>query len=147
MAFIIEARTQTNATSLRRRPQEHPSLRLEGEFRDAVPASVFVGGIRLKCTCYAKVVMASGGSSGSAPTRLAMDIDGIVTAPSGEPMPTPKVVASAGLDFPDVDYRLTGTAFVQAVDSVRAELHHATLQIKGWVNLESGELEVEARPL
>jgi hypothetical protein len=76
--------------------------------------------------------------------HVAVDIRGSVQTPSWSRLPSPGIVAALGYDFPDEDLRMTGTALFRTIAPRYAHLDGAIGRIEGWVNLASGELEVEA---
>ncbi len=124
-----------------------PAYRIEGELREVVPVGAFGDAIRLLSRCDAKVLTAMAGTTGPAVGRVSLDVNGVVMAPDGFSMPLPAAIATPGFEFPDLDFRLTGTAYIRAVEHGLAQLEGSTVSIEGWVNFESGELVVEALPL
>lgn len=130
-------------------PQHAPGsdYQLEGEFREVAPVGVFADGIRFLSKCAATVVSEMPGPFGTRGGRVSMDVNGFVSPLDGSPMPPLAVVGAPGFDFPDLDFRLTGTAYVRSTEPRDADLDGSVVSIEGWVNFESGELEVEARTL
>ncbi len=127
-------------------PQRAPSstYQLEGEFRDVAPVCAFADGIRFLSRCVATVVSEVPGSLKTRDRRVSMDINGFVSPLDGSPMPSPAVIGAPGFDFPDLDFRLTGSAYIRSTEPRDAHLDGSVVAIEGWVNFESGELEVEA---
>ena len=140
MALMIDTHWPARDASPAPGHEPEPIFRLEGEFRELAPLSVFADGLRFMSTCDARVVESAPRLSGTRDGRVSIDVIGFV-------MPPAEAVAAAGFDFPDLDYCLTGSAHVRSADPQHAQLGQTVVSIKGWVNFESGELEVEARSL
>jgi hypothetical protein len=77
--------------------------------------------------------------------RVALDVRGYVVPPPGAPVPPLEALLEPGFEFPDVPFRVTGSAFARTVAPEYQYLNRATIVIEGYVNLGTGELVVEAR--
>jgi hypothetical protein len=75
---------------------------------------------------------------------VSLDIRGYVVASADSSLPRPEAISARSCDFPDHDYRVTGSALVRSADPSYAGLDGLTASIEGWINFESGEVEVEA---
>ena len=124
-----------------------PVYRIEGEFRDVVPQGTFAGSIRFLSRCEATILAVTSGITDPTAEHVSLDINGLVVAPDGVSMPLQAVASTPGFEFPDLDFRVTGSAYIRAAEAGRTQLDGSVVSIEGWVNFESGELEVEARPL
>lgn len=77
--------------------------------------------------------------------RVSLHVRGYVVPPEGMQMPPLEVVASPGFAFPDVDFRVTGSALMKTVAPGCTRLNRTVAIIEGTANLSSGRLRVEAR--
>ena len=154
-----------------RRAVEHGGLicRIEGELKGSSGFSRCSEGMRAVHTLEASVVggpyagekltgldeftirpdgtvrMAGAQTSSSGRLSLALQLLGSITPAAGLEWPSPQAMARPGYEFPDADLPLRGTALLRATDEDRPDLDGVTATIEGWLNFESGELEVEAR--
>jgi hypothetical protein len=79
--------------------------------------------------------------------RVALDVRGYVVPPPGAPVPPLEAFLAPGFEFPDVAFRVTGSALAKTAAPEFAYLNRTTIVIEGHVNLATGELVVEARAL
>ena len=77
--------------------------------------------------------------------RVAVDVRGYVTPPPGAPAPPLDAVLTPGFEFPDVPFRVTGSALAATTAPEHAHLNRATIVVEGTVNMGTGELDVTAR--
>ena len=77
--------------------------------------------------------------------RVALDVRGYVVPPAGMAVPPLEALLEPGFQFPDVAFRVTGSALAATADPEYAYLNRTTIVIEGSVNLGTGELVVEAR--
>lgn len=77
--------------------------------------------------------------------RIALDVRGYVVPPAGAPVPPLTAVLAPGFEFPDVPFRVTGTALAATTSPEHAHLNSATIIVEGTVNMATGELDVTAR--
>lgn len=77
--------------------------------------------------------------------RVALDVRGYVVPPAGAPVPPLAALLQPGFEFPDVAFRVTGTALAATTAPEHAHLNRATILVEGSVNMGSGELDVTAR--
>ncbi|HEY1282379.1 MAG TPA: hypothetical protein VGF22_22045 [Acidimicrobiales bacterium] len=77
--------------------------------------------------------------------RVALDVRGYVVPPPGAPVPPLEALLAPGFEFPDVPFRVTGSALATTAAPGYEYLNRATIVIEGHVNLSNGELVVEAR--
>jgi hypothetical protein len=77
--------------------------------------------------------------------RVAIHVRGYVVPPAGAPAPPLEAVAQPGFEFPDVPFRVTGTALVSTTSEAFAHLNRSAVVIEGTVNMATGRLAVEAR--
>lgn len=77
--------------------------------------------------------------------RVALDVRGYVVPPPGAPVPPLEALLAPGFEFPDVPFRVTGSAFVSTADPLLQYLNGTTVVIEGTVNMGTGSLDVEAR--
>jgi len=77
--------------------------------------------------------------------RVALDVRGYVVAPEGAPVPPLDAVLQPGFAFPDVPFRVTGTAIAATTSREHAHLNRSTILVEGTVNMGTGELDVTAR--
>jgi hypothetical protein len=77
--------------------------------------------------------------------RIALDVRGSVVPPDGAPVPPLSALLEPGFEFPDVPFRVTGSAFAATTSPEFAELNWVTIVIEGEVNMGTGALDVTAR--
>lgn len=77
--------------------------------------------------------------------RVSVDVRGYVVPPEGIEMPPLEVLASPGFEFPDLDFRVTGSALLRTADSRYEYLNRTVAVLEGTVNMGTGRLAVEAR--
>lgn len=78
-------------------------------------------------------------------TRVGLHVRGYVVPPAGMEVPPLDIIASPGFQFPDVDFRVTGSALIKTADPAYAGLNRTVAVIEGKVNMATGRLAVEAR--
>jgi hypothetical protein len=76
--------------------------------------------------------------------RVALDVRGYVTPPEGAPVPPLAALLAPGFEFPDVPFRVTGSALAATTSPEFAHLNGTTLVIEGHVNMATGALDVSA---
>lgn len=77
--------------------------------------------------------------------RVSVDVRGYVVPPEGVEMPPLEVLASPGFEFPDLDFRVTGSALMRTEDPRYEHLNRTVAVLEGTVNMGTGRLAVEAR--
>ena len=77
--------------------------------------------------------------------RIALDVRGYVVPPPGTPVPPLDAMLDPDFAFPDVPFRVTGSALARTAVPEFEYLNRTAIVIEGQVNLGSGELVVEAR--
>jgi hypothetical protein len=77
--------------------------------------------------------------------RLSLHVRGYVVPPEAMVMPPLEVVASPGFAFPDVEFRVTGSALIRTAAPGCERLNRTVAVIEGKANLATGSLRVEAR--
>lgn len=77
--------------------------------------------------------------------RVSVDVRGYVVPPEGVEMPPLEVLASPGFEFPDLDFRVTGSALMRTADPRYEHLNRTVAVLEGTVNMGTGRLAVEAR--
>src|SRR5690606_33577138 len=77
--------------------------------------------------------------------RVALDVRGYVVPPAGAPVPPLEALLVPGFEFPDVPFRVTGSAMARTTAPDLEHWNRATIVIEGEVNLATGSLIVEAR--
>lgn len=77
--------------------------------------------------------------------RVALDVRGYVVPPAGAPAPPLAAVLEPGFEFPDVPFRVTGTALAATTSPEHDHLNRSTIVVEGTVNMGTGELDVTAR--
>jgi hypothetical protein len=77
--------------------------------------------------------------------RVALDVRGYVVPPPGAPVPPLEALLVPGFEFPDVPFRVTGSALASTASPEYRYLNSTTIVIEGEVNLATGRLVVEAR--
>jgi hypothetical protein len=77
--------------------------------------------------------------------RVALDVRGYVVAPDGLAMPPLSALLEPGFAFPDVEFRVTGSALAATTSSEYAHLNGTTIVVEGTVNMGTGALDVTAR--
>jgi len=145
MTLTTDTSAQPETAAMVPQRVSDPTYQLASEFRETAPVGVFADGVRFASRCDVVLVSATPGSSEPG-ERVSMDVSGFVISPDGSAMPL-SATAAPGLDFPDLDFRLTGSAYIRSTEPRRAHLDGSVVSIDGWVNFESGELEVVARPM
>ena len=80
-------------------------------------------------------------------TRVSLEVRGYVVSPDGLEMPPLEVMADPGFEFPDLDFRVVGSALIRTADPRYEKLNRTVAVLEGTVNLASGRLVVEARAL
>ena len=142
------------------RPAPRTVLRLVGELRGTSRSSSCPEGTRFVLDLDAK--MAAGPLSGgqavgfgqitlgrdgsvrlvgshtmeSAGETVSLSLYGVLTASTDE--------CVDGVGFPDRDYPLSGSGLIHAQGESVASLDGTVAAVRGWVNFESGEVEIEA---
>lgn len=143
--------------------------RFRGQLGELNPVGIFADGIRFHNHFEGRVVdgpLAGGRISGPdffvlrpdgvgeihAPelielgdVRVALDVRGYVVPPEGAPVPPLDAVLQPGFEFPDVPFRVTGTAIAATTAPGHAHLNRSTIVVEGTVNMGTGELDVTAR--
>ncbi len=77
--------------------------------------------------------------------RVSLDVRGYVVAPDGAPVPLLAALLEPGFEFPDVAFRVTGSALAATTSSEFAYLNSTTIVVEGEVNMGTGALDVTAR--
>lgn len=77
--------------------------------------------------------------------RVALDVRGYVVPPEAMTMPPLAALLEPGFEFPDVPFRVTGSALASTTSTEYAALNGLTIVIEGEVNMGSGALDVTAR--
>ena len=144
-------------------PDVHPGsrtlLRLVGELRGASRSSACPEGTRFVVDLHATAALgplAGGHATGLGQLTLGRDgsvrLAGSHTIASGHEtisLALHSVVAARtdehvdGVGFPDWDYPLRGSALIHAEGGSVGSLDGTVAAVRGWVNLESGEIEIE----
>jgi hypothetical protein len=78
-------------------------------------------------------------------SRVSVRVRGYVVPPPGLPVPPLEVVAAPDFEFPDVPFRVTGSATFRTAVPGLAGLNRTIAVVEGTVSLATGRLEVEAR--
>lgn len=81
----------------------------------------------------------------TADARLRVRVRGYVVPPADMEFPGLEVVTSPDFQFPDVDFRFTGAAFIDAVDERYRRFNAVVGVLEGTVNMATGTIKVEAR--
>lgn len=162
--------TMTDTASPIRHPVDGELVyRFEGRLGGLNPVGIFPEGIRYHNTFEGRVVagpLAGGRISGIDPfllrpdgvgvitapevielddRRLALDVVGYVVPPDGAPAPPLEAVLSPDFPWPDVPFRVTGSAVARTTDPELVHLNSSTIVIEGTIVMATGELVVEAR--
>ena len=164
----------TSKTTTTPRPTVAPTLsatvyRFQGQLGALNPVGLFDDGIRFHNTFEGRIVdgpFAGGRISGPdffvlrhdgigeihAPEliefgshRVALDVRWYVTPPDGAPVPPLAALLEPGFEFPDVPFRVTGSALAATTSPDFAYLNGTTIVIEGEVNMATGALDVTAR--
>lgn len=77
--------------------------------------------------------------------RVSLDVRGYVVPPAGMTLPPLEHLLEPGFVFPDVAFRVTGSAFASTTSPEHAHLNGTTIVVEGSVNMGTGELDVTAR--
>ena len=77
--------------------------------------------------------------------RVALDVRGYVVPPDGMNLPPLAALLEPGFEFPDVPFRVTGSAFASTTSTEFTHLNGVTIVIEGQVNMGTGALDVTAR--
>jgi hypothetical protein len=77
--------------------------------------------------------------------RVSVQVRGYVVPPAGLQMPPIEALLDPSFQFPDIEFRVTGSATVRTVAPEHAWLNSTIAVIEGTVNMGTGRLEVEAR--
>ncbi len=77
--------------------------------------------------------------------RVALDVRGYVVPPAGVEMPPLAVLVEPGLEFPDLPFRVTGSALASTTSPEFSYLNGVTIVVEGTVNMGTGALDVTAR--
>jgi hypothetical protein len=155
------------------RPVDPPELgaivyRFQGQLGPFNPVGLFADGIRFHNTFEGRVVdgpFAGGRISGPdffvlrhdgvgeihAPEliecgalRVALDVRGYVVPPHGIVMPPLELFLDPDFEFPDVAFRITGSALASTTAEEFAHLNKTTIVIEGEVNMGTRALDVTA---
>lgn len=125
-------------------------IRFHNEFEGTVVAGPFAGGRIFGLDQF--LLRPDGVGEIHAPeiiddgvSRLSLDVRGYVVPPPGAPVPALEALLQPGFEFPDVSFRVTGSAMVATTAPAYQYLNAATVVIEGEVNLATGALRVEAR--
>jgi hypothetical protein len=146
---IMTTYMDAQATTIAQPTRDDASLiyRLEGELLEVAPITFSPGNICFESELDARVAAVTTPETMTTRERcVSLDLRGNVVPPAGADMPTPEAMATPGFDYPDLDYRVTGSAFIRTTDPRYAHLDRTVVSIEGWVNFESGELEVQTAP-
>ena len=151
----------TTTTAPVSRPTTPPTLgatvyRFQGELGPLNPVGLFDDGIRFHNTFEGRIVDGpfTGGRIGeihapelieSGSHRVALDVRGYVTPPAGAPVPPLAALLEPGFEFPDVPFRVTGSALAATTSPEYAYLNGTTIVVEGHVNMATGHLDVTAR--
>jgi hypothetical protein len=166
--------SSSSTTTTTSAPAARPELgaivyRFTGRLGPLNPVGLFAGGIRFHNSFEGAVVegpFAGGRISGPdffvlrpdgvgeihAPElieygahRIELDVRGYVIPPDGAPVPPLSALLEPGFEFPDVPFRVTGSAFAATASPEFAELNRVTIVIEGEVDMGTGALDVTAR--
>jgi hypothetical protein len=77
--------------------------------------------------------------------RIALDVRGYVVPLAGIPFPPLEAVAAPGFEFPDIDFRVTGSASIRTATSGYKDLNQTIAIVEGTVNMATGRRSVAAR--
>lgn len=80
-------------------------------------------------------------------TRVSLEVRGYVVPPDGLEMPPLEAMADPGFEFPDLDFRVVGSALIRTADPRYEKLNRTVAVLEGTVNLATGRLVVEATAL
>lgn len=80
-------------------------------------------------------------------TRVSLEVRGYVVPPDGLEMPPLEAMADPGFEFPDLDFRVVGSALIRTADPRHEKLNRTVAVLEGTVNLATGRLVVEAKAL
>jgi hypothetical protein len=70
---------------------------------------------------------------------------GYAIPPEGMEIPPLEALLAPGFEWPDVDFRFTGSVFFRAADPELEALNHTVGILSGTVNMGTGRLDVTAR--
>lgn len=76
--------------------------------------------------------------------RVELDVRGYVVPPAGAPVPPLEALLGPGFEFPDVDFRVTGSAAARTAAAGHDHLNGTTVVVEGTVNMGTGALDVTA---
>jgi hypothetical protein len=77
--------------------------------------------------------------------RISLDVRGFVVPPAGAPVPPLEVLLDPDFEFPDVAFRVTGSAVAATTSVEHDALNRSTIVVEGTVNMATGLLDVTAR--
>ncbi len=146
--LICRAEGELRGSSPMRRCAE--GVRFTDELTAAITAGPFAGARLTGLDQFTirpdgTLVMAGPQAIESPAGPVALDLWALVITPPDSAPLDPDRVSAPDYDFPDLDLKVSGSALVRAAGPRYADLDGATASVEGWINFESGELEVEAR--
>ena len=125
-------------------------IRFHNQFEGTVVAGPFAGGrifgldeFLLRPDGVGEIVAPEVVDTGDA--RIGLQVRGYVVPPEGMEVPALELIASPGFQFPDVDFRVTGSALIRTVHPAHTRLNRTVAVLEGTVNMATGRLQVEAR--
>ncbi len=77
-------------------------------------------------------------------TRVSLDVRGYLLPPAGAPAPPLEALLQPGFEFPDAEFRVTGSATIATADPAHAALNQTVAVIEGTVNMATGAMDVSA---
>ncbi|MEZ4491966.1 MAG: hypothetical protein R3C29_01455 [Dehalococcoidia bacterium] len=77
--------------------------------------------------------------------RASVHVRGYVVPPDGLEMPPLEAIATPGFEFPDLDFRFTGSATLATTSPEFTWLNSTIAILEGTVNMGAGTIKVEAR--
>jgi hypothetical protein len=77
--------------------------------------------------------------------RISLEVRGYVVPPTDVPVPPLEAMLDPSFEFPDVLFRVTGSAIAATTSEDHDALNRATIIVEGTVNLSTGALDVTAR--
>lgn len=142
--------------------------RFEGQLGDLYPIGLFDDGIRFHNQFEGSVVdgpFAGGRIFGldqfllrpdgvgvivapevieAGPLRVALEVRGYLVPPPGAPTPPLQALLQPGFQFPDAEFRVTGTATLATTSPDHVHLNRGVAVVEGTVNMGTGAMDVSA---
>jgi hypothetical protein len=77
-------------------------------------------------------------------TRVALEVRGYLVPPTGAPVPPLEALLAPGFEFPDAEFRVTGSATIATTSTTHNGLNRTIAVVEGTVNMGTRAMDVSA---